>query len=412
MKRILNNQWKGVFFALACLLCYTGAQAQRFEESTADNPKWFYIRVRGAGATAGLVITERAGVVTGETLQTELSTGIDQQLWRVEAGETSSPTAKCYRIINKASGKKLDIAYDAGRTKRIAVASETPLTEWRIVNNTNLRAATEPAGGTSGQVYLTQTDSDGDYLLTFAASSGITNDNAKFDFWAYGSFPLICSGNAVAWLRIHNAKTSLSGQCLADVGDAAPQGPFLMVEQAADDHSQQWKIVYANPPADPDRVDFVNRATGRAIGTTTVYDMYYYLQAFTVPEVNEGWRIEALSGALHQIASGSPTAAWFWNAMAMADGEQPPLFYEGSPDKEQGFAWQFSLVEEKTTGIRRPEVSSNIKVYTRDRYIYVEGADSYTITNVCGMRMPHHRPLPAGVYIVNTDNNTIKVLVQ
>lgn len=377
--------------------------------STADNPKWFFIRVKGSGATAGLVITENNGAVAGETIKNGGFAETGKQLWRIEARATSTPTAGTYCIINKFSGKKLDIAYNASKAKRIAVASETPLTEWRIINNYNLRAATEPAGGTSGHCYLLQTGSEESYSLIFSSSSAISDDNAKFEFWAYGSFPVISTGDEIAWLRIQNAKTSLAGKCLADAGDATANGPFLMVDQAENDLSQQWKIVLKNAPSESGRVDFVNRATGRSIGTSTIYNTYYYLQAFTGSEANEGWRIQALSGALYEIASGSLTGAWFWNATA--DGESPRL-YSGSPDKEQGYAWQFSLVEETATGIQRPEIPYNIKVYTRDRFIYVEGTDRYTIVNICGLRMPNNRQLPVGVYLVNVNNQTIKVLVK
>jgi hypothetical protein len=407
---IVNNRWKYLFSCLVCVLFSTVAQAQRFEESmvsTADHPKWFVIQVRGLDATAGLIVTENNGAITGETLKTVGSAEISKQLWRIESGTSTTP--KTYHIINKLSGKKLDIAYSASRTKRIAVVSETPLTEWRIINNYNLRAVTEPDGGIAGQCYLLQTGSEDSYSLIFTSAASISNDNAKFEFWSQNSLPQISTEDETVWLRIRNAKTSLTGKYLADVGDATTNGPFLMVD-SANDLSQQWKIVLKSAPAESGRVDFVNRATGRAIGTGTVYDTYYYLQAFTGSEENEGWRLQAQnSNALYEIASGSLTGAWFWNATA--DGEAPRR-YSGSPDKEQGYAWQFSLVEEATTGVQPPEIQSHVRVYTRDRSIYVEGADRYTITDICGLRVPNNRQLPVGVYLVNVNSETIKVLVR
>jgi hypothetical protein len=407
---VIKNKWKYIFPYLICAFFCSMAQAQKYEVSTADNPKWFFIRTKGAGATSGLVIAENNGAVVGETLKTGWLTEISKQLWRIENGSSQN----FYCLVNKSSGKKLDIVYDASRAERIAVISETPSTEWRLVGSTGgaylLRATTEPAGGKTGDYYLTQAGQAKGYSFIFSAST--TNVNAQFDFVAYNSLPLISMGeDETAWLQIQNAKTSLSGKCLADAGDAAANGPFLMVDQAGNDFSQQWKIVPNNLSSESGRVDFVNRATGRAIGTNPVYDIYYYLQGFTLSGESAGWRINTLGNALYEIASGAISASWFWNATA--DGEAPRI-YSGSPDKEQGFTWRFSLVEEQIkTGIQRPaEVPADVRIYARDRVIRVEGTNQYTITNICGLRMPNNRQLPVGVYLVNVYNKTIKVLVK
>ncbi|MDR2683469.1 MAG: hypothetical protein LBB64_06345, partial [Dysgonamonadaceae bacterium] len=177
-----------------------------------------------------------------------------------------------------------------------------------------------------------------------------------------------------------------------------------------DDHSQQWKIVSHPAASESGQVDFVNRATGRTIGTQTVYnDRFYYLQAITGAPAGEGWQIRSLNNGLYEIASGASTAAWYWNAAA---GDESPHVYSGSPDKEQGFAWQFSLVEEFIPGLRQPEMPAGVRISVQDRVIRVEGVASYTIINIYGMHMPTHQPLPAGVYLVNIPDKTIKVLVK
>ncbi|MDR0733109.1 MAG: RICIN domain-containing protein [Dysgonamonadaceae bacterium] len=406
-----NKNKSHIFLCFMCFFFGNAVQAQKFEESmasVADNPQWFIIQVKGAGATAGLAITENNGAIAGEAFKIGGHTEIAKQLWRIEPG-TGSATYKTYRIINKFSGNKLDIAYNAGKAKRTAVAVETPLTEWRIVNNYNLRATTEPAEGTTGYCYLTQTGGEDAYSFIFSPVSAISNDNAKFEFWSLNSLPLVSTENEIAWLRIRNAKTSLAGKYLTDAGDATANSPFLMLDRADNDHSQQWKIVSKNAPDESGRVDFVNRATGRAVGTATVYNAYYYPQAFTGLEENEGWRILSLNNALYEIASGSLSGAWFWNGTT--DGE-PPRVYSGKPDPEQGYAWSFSLVDETATGIQSPVTLPNIRIYTHNRVIYVEGTNQYAITNICGLRVPNNRQLPIGMYLVTVGNKTTKVLVK
>jgi hypothetical protein len=392
------------------ILCFISAffcslaQAQGFEVSTADNPLWFFIQVKGANTTSGLVVTENNNALVGETLRSSGLTGIAKQLWRIGQGSASNT----YYLINKYSGKKLDIAYNEEKKERIAILTETPSTEWRLLKSGNfylIRAATQPSGGTADAVYLTQTDASKAFSYIFSTSG--SNENTQFGFIAFDSYPVISTENETAWLQIQNARTSLSGKCLTDAGDAETKGPFLMSPINNNDLAQQWKIIAKKAPFEAGKVDFVNRKTGRAIGTTPVYSIYYLLPATGDFGESEGWRIQALSNARYEIASGSATAPWFWNA-----GNEPPQTYVGVPDSEQGFTWTFSFVDETITGFQQTEILSGIRVYVRDKLICVEGADQYTITNIFGSRVENNRLLPAGVYLVNVKGKTTKVLVK
>jgi hypothetical protein len=397
---------KHLFISLIGVIFCLAAEAQRFEVSTAGNPQWFFIQVKGADLTAGLVITENGGLVSGEAIKNNGLTEISKQLWRVERGAESNS----YLLVNKFSGKKLDIAYDAEKGERIAVASEAPLTEWNFLESAGsyrIRARQQPDGGTSGAVYLLQTGSAKNYVLAFATSA--SSDDSKFQFISFSSFPVASTANETIWLRMQNAKTSLTGKYLTDTGDNTLNGPFLMLDQTGDDFSQQWKILSKNTDSETGRVEFINRETGRAIGTIPVYDIYYYLPPAVDFGNSEGWRIRSLDNSLYAIAFGSPDAEWLWNA---TENDEPQASVINPSDKEQGFAWSFSLAEEIISGIEQPETLPGVRVYILDKIVYVEGTDSYTVTNLFGSRMINHRPLPVGVYLVNVNGQITKVLVK
>jgi hypothetical protein len=393
------------------ILCFISAffcsfvHAQEFKVSTADNPSWFFIQVKGATATSGLALTENNNALVGEPLRSSGLTEIAKQLWRIEQGSETNT----YYLINKYSGKKPDIAYSEEKKERMAVLTETPSTEWRLFKSGNfylLRATTQPTGGTVDAVYLTQADASKAFSYIFSTSGG-SNENTQFGFLAFDSYPVISTETETAWLRIQNAQTSLSGKCLTDAGDNVANGPFLMSGINNNDPAQQWKIILKKTPFEAGKVDFVNRETGRAIGTNAVYDTYYFLPATGDWGESDGWRIRALDDTHYEIASGSATAPWFWNA-----GNEPPHTYTGVPDKEQGFAWTFTWVDETITGFQQAEILSGARVYVRNKMICVEGADRYTITNSFGSRIANNRPLPTGVYLVNVKGKTTKVLVK
>jgi hypothetical protein len=392
-----------ICFLLFCL--FLPVQAQKFEESTAADPRWYFIQVNGDGLTAGLVVTEKEGGLVGEAIKAGGLTEIARQLWRVERGNGSFS----YHLINKYSGKKLDIVYSAERAERIAVLSETPSTEWRISASGDsylLRVVTQPDGGTSGATCLTQAGRSSGYSLVFSTGGSA---NAQYHFIAYKTFPVASTETETAWYRIQNAKSSLAGKSLSDTGSDGACGAFLMTASVDGDLSQQWKIVSKTAPFDAGKVDFVNRATGHAIGTSPVYDRYYFLPATGDYETSQGWRLQLADSARYEIASGSLAAGWYWNAAA--DNESPAS-YSSSHSREDGFTWHFSLVEEVITGIRKTELQPGIRVYTQDKRIYVEGAEQYTVTSILGSRVKNDRPLSTGVYLVTVKGQTTKVLVK
>jgi hypothetical protein len=398
---------KIVIVCLLNIFFFPFLHAQGYEVSTAANPQWFFIRVNGAGATAGRVVAENNGAVSGEAIQTAGLTAMAKQLWRIEQGTASNT----YHIINKYSGKKLDIVYDANKAQRIAVATETPSTEWRIIGSSGnyfLRVTTQPAGGTSGAVNLMQTGSENDYSLRFITSTS-GEANAQFRFLAFRSYPIASTPDEIAWLRIQNVKTSLSGKCLTETAANSSNAPFLMANQAEGDFSQQWKIVLKAEPFETGRVDFINRATGRTIATHPVYDAHYYLQATGEGNESEGWRLQALDNSNYAITSGPLEAEWFWNA---STDNELPVNYSPSLEKEQGFRWSFSLVEAVGTGIRQPETQSGVHIYVRDKTIQVESDSPYIVTNLSGLRMKNNHPLPTGVYLVTVKGKTTKVPVR
>jgi hypothetical protein len=377
--------------------------------STAEDPKWFFIQVKGTGTNTNRVITETDGQISGEAKRQTGLSGINQQLWRFEVRSSASGSA--YAIINKSSGKKLDVAYDAAKAIRKAVAVEIPSTNWKISKSSNtytMSIETQPSEGKAGEIYLTQ-DSTALFPLKLATSGN--NENAKFVFYSV-NVPVVSTDTEIAWLTIQNEKTDLNGQVVTDVALAGqPKAVFSMEARMDNNKAQQWKIV--RNTTDNTLVDFVNRASGSVIGTTPVYDLYYYVQSAANLQASASWRIHELTLAnQYEIGTGAVNAESFWCA---ANETDYPTAYMNHLDKEAGFIWTFNLVDEEIlTGqaIHRPGLPENVKVYSRDGYIRVEGADQFDVRNLYGVRVATDRALPAGVYLVTVQGQTVKVLVK
>jgi hypothetical protein len=389
-----------ILTAIICAFALTKAEAQ-FETG-----KWYFIQVKGVGGNAGKVVTEVNGQAVGMPAETGLVAKA-RQLWRIEAVSNGSPIQ--YEIVNKHSGNKLDVRYDEGLNRRIAVTTgETPSTQWRIPvysgNYYNLRIATQPQGGSG--TYLTQGGASLDSILYFTTSNG--SSDAQFQFISTDA-PVISEGNETAWFSIHNAQSSLREKCLTEVPlapNGTPAGIYLSLQDFTEDNPlQQWKIV--NIPASGGAVNFVNKQTGHQISTEPIRGIYDYIR-YAAGETT-GWTIDEMEDNQYEVRTGAAGIEKYW--YAATDGEASANYLKGA-SLNTGFAWKFQLRDEEIhTAINAPE-QDNTRIFVRNRRIYVEGADQYRIYTIYGTRIDGNYELPAGIYLVTINKKTTKVLVK
>jgi hypothetical protein len=384
-------------------LAGTKTSAQPFETSDATAPKWYFIQVKGSGDNAGKVLAEIDGAIVGRPAETGLAARATQ-LWRLEAVPNTEEQCE---IINKHTGKKLDVFYDAAGDRRIAVASETPSTRWTIRelsgNYFSLRIVTQPEGGISGAVYLTIDGTDPDPAFYFTRNAPNTNSEAQFQFISV-DIPTVSDERETAWFTIRNAQNDLSGKCLAELETAADTKLSLQDFDAVN-LRQQWKIV-ANP-ASEGSVNFVNRETEHLISTSPLYGFYDYLP-YADTETT-GWTINKLEDNQYEVHTGRLEAGKYW--YAATEGRIADRYAKGA-SLNTGFAWKFQLRDEDIyNAIKLPE-QDNVRIYAKDRRICVEGTDRYRIHTIYGTPVNKNRELPTGIYLVTVKNKTTKILVR
>jgi hypothetical protein len=391
---------------IAILICaFAGAKtyAQPFETSDATTPKWYFIQVKGTGDNAGKVVTEEDGKAIGRSVAGLADRA--KQLWRIETTNNASQ----WVIINKYSGKKLDVSYDADLGERIAVVSETPATEWttKLIagNYCWLRIVKQPSGGVSGAGYLTQSGSSLHSALYFTKTDANNpDDNAQFQFVSIDA-PVLSDNYGTVWFAIRNAQNGGTDKCLTEI-ETTENIKFSMQDFASTNRRQQWKIV--SNPGQNGSVNFVNRETGHLISSTPVYDLSYYYVQYAGSE-GAGWSIDELGNNQYEVRTGPAAAGNYW--YAATDG-QPTAMYTKGASLNTGFAWKFQFCDEEIlTAIEAPQ-QDRIRVYVQDRRIYVEGADQYRVYTVYGTTVNANGQLPVGVYLVTTKNKTTKILVK
>ena len=390
-------------FLLSATFCWNVA-AQ--ESSTEANPKWFFIQVKGASSyTYDRVLTEiDDGQVLGRPLVTSDINELNKQLWRFEIPNG----VDAYRIINKYSNKQLTVVFhSATNQRRLGVtgvstvfwfpvnASTSGYIHWKILN--------QPAEGVDGEIYLSQTPYNS-YAYRLVKQDALTTNNELFRC-TRNDIPVASSNVSTLWMNIRNPKT---GKYLTDAVSSAPGTNFTLENKDGSSFLQQWKML----SKENGNVDFVNRATGNIISTETNLNKYYYVDYTVNPAGSVGWKYAPTANNAVQYVVSSTDAdgvTSYWNAAT--DGQTPDPYSAGKAVNST-YTWIFSWVEEIYTALQPPAVPDNIRVYSANRRIYVEGCDEYKITAISGIQVRKNSELPLGIYLVTVKGKTTKILVK
>jgi hypothetical protein len=392
-----------IWFLVSAAFCLNMA-AQ--ESSTEANPKWFFIQVKGASSdTYDRVLTEIDDEqVVGKPLATSDINELNKQLWRFEVPSG----VQGYRVINKYSKKQLTVVFHSGTNqRRLGVtgastvfwypvsSSTTGYIYWRIVN--------EPTEGVAGAIFLSQT-SDNSYAYRLVTQADRTTNDEIFRC-VRNNIPVASSDNTTIWMNIRNPKTD---KYLTDAVSSTSGINFTLENKDGSSFLQQWKMI----PKGNGNLEFVNRATGNIISTETNLNKYYYVDYTTHPAESAGWKYAPTANNAVQYVVFSTEAdgvVSYWNATT--DGQAPDSYSVGKAAGST-YAWIFSWVEEIYTSIQPSVVLDNIRVYSANKRIYVEGCDEYRITSISGMPVRKNSELPIGIYLVTVKGKTTKVLVK
>jgi hypothetical protein len=379
-----------------------GFNAAAQTSSTEANPKWYYIQVKGVGLTVNQVLTNVNGQVLGQNLATTDVASISKQLWRFEINGNG------YRVINKHSKQQLTVTFDAAANVRRPALIDNSPTIWYFPTSATsgykyMNIQNEPQEGTPGEIYLSQTRYNNNALKLVSVADR-TSANELFRC-VLNEMPIVSNDEATLWMTIRNPKTN---KYLTDAVASAP-GVHFTLEAANNAQSQQWKIL----AKDNGNVEFINRATGNMIATSTYLNKYYYVNYTTDPAGNTGWQYALAGGSTGQYVVSTTDADGvdiYWNATT--DGQAVNIYSPGNTANST-YAWIFTWVDEVYTGITPPVfLPDNIRVYALNRRIYVDGCDDYRITAISGMPMKKNTNLPVGIYLVTVKGKTTKILVK
>ena len=389
------------------------AEAQLPEISTEENPVWYYIQVIGEGDRAGLVFTAQNGKVYGKNMVISLDESqILTQLWRFEKEGNN------YMIINRSTGRKMSLAFDSGKSIRYASVSATPTTTWSLISNGkgyNIKAVSNITEGNSSNIFAHQANDYGSraYVIMFESSGYQNVDNSRFNFIKYEKVGVEYSTtDKEVWYYITSANPEYADKSITDATEGGLSYiKFSLETKKQDNYHQHWKVVKKSTSANDARIHFINRATGNLIQTKSVENAFYkYTQATINQSEDNGWIMTYMGKKQFEI-SGKETDGVNRYLCASNIKYKQPDFYDEGNSVNTGFAWLFEGMD-IWTSIPNVEIENNVRIYSQDRSIVVEGSDDYTIHTIQGIRISKGKQVFPGIYLVTVNGKTTKLLVK
>lgn len=254
---------KQILLIFSALLIMFGNElkAQLPEVSSSATPKWYFIQVVGESERAGLVFTAEEDIVYGKQLATDDFPELIKQMWRFELDGTD------YAVINRATGQKLEIAYNAAKNINYSITDNTPLSKWQITvasaGGYNIKSTTGTTEKTSA-VYAHQANNYDNrvYVIMFESSGWSGNANSRFEFICYEEqAPVSSTQQNPAWYYIEVLGESERAGLVYTVEDNQVFGRSVISGGSLEDMDRQlWRFERSG-----NAFAIVNKATAKKL---------------------------------------------------------------------------------------------------------------------------------------------------
>ncbi len=403
----MNVRLKFYLFLSLLLIAIVPIWGQLPEVSTAENPQWYYLQVEGSGSNReGLAFTVTGSFITGDAINTSNQSVKDRQLFRFEkAGDGN------YFIISKSANKRVDVANNTVVNEPGLGLSDDGVTFIiRQIPGThyyNMEVTRIPSLGNSGTKYVHQANQGTPRAIILTTTTWYQGDNSQYAFVPEEQINLEYStASNEVFYRIKSGQPNHQNICITD---NSSEGDFNLVLQENIEKSdkQLWKLVQ-KPGA---RVDIINKETGNIIHTKSDIGDLFNKTIFTQDaDESNGWAMKyhrAGQYIISGVEEDGITRYWTFTTVGAT-----PQQYNEENLSFSGYTWKFEKVKTDMTAVTNPKDGKLIEVAVKDRRIFVNGYDDFSVRNIQGSILNKEIQLPVGIYLVTVEGQTVKVLVK
>lgn len=216
----------------------------------------------------------------------------------------------------------------------------------------------------------------------------------------------LSNAETTCWYRIVGASAGMDGYAMTDYNgmtDAEEEfTTVFLLPTETESHHSQWKLT----AGEEGKVILTNRATGNQIGNHSAATGNHNITSLT-PSGAPGFTITSLGDNAFKLESVEDDGVN--RCLALADISGEAISYPETDESTSAINWKFFPVEIQT-GISTTEAGPAI-IQVKDKRITVSRNTGWQLFNTQGEEMPRTVRLQTGVYMVRTQQGTVKVLI-
>lgn len=206
------------------------------------------------------------------------------------------------------------------------------------------------------------------------------------------------------WYRICNAYPGMQDYVMTDCSRQDYNYQLQLLQTEMDDEYSQWKLTAVGNDG---KVVLVNRATGLLMGGKSL-DVGNHNSTHLIANGSRGYSITPLGDNAFSLQGVEEDGVE--RCLALAERDTPALIWPEENLSTSVIGWKFLLVDSSDTGIFG--VKSKASVCVIGKRIVVSGCPKWQLFDLHGREMPLTQVLAAGVYLVKTSNEVVKVMIR
>lgn len=208
---------------------------------------------------------------------------------------------------------------------------------------------------------------------------------------------------AVYYYRISNASFGMQDYVMTDSHEDDVI-PVQLLQTEMTEEKSQWKLTTVGLG---DKVVLTNRATGLQLGGISLNIGDHNSTRLTA-NGSPGFTITLLGEDVFSLKCIEYDGVE--RSLALAERESPALIWPKENLSTSVIGWKFMLVDTTDTGINSAD--SGVSIHVEGNCVFVNGCSKWQLFNTQGEEMHRTTMLPAGIYLVKTPNEVVKVMIR
>ena len=205
------------------------------------------------------------------------------------------------------------------------------------------------------------------------------------------------------WYRICNAYPGMQDNVMTDCSHQDYNYQVQLLQTEMDDQYSQWKLTTVGING---KVVLINRATGLQLGGMSV-NLGDHNATKLVANGSLGFTITPLGDNAFSLQGVEDDG--MERCLALAERDTPAILWPEENQSASVIGWKFVPVEPQGTGILGARTKAVIHVM--GKRVFVSGCTKWQLFSFYGKEMSRNTMLAAGVYLVKTPDEVVKVMI-